>query len=88
MPNSHQASRRVKQARTSQLSNKSDRSQMRSSIKKLLVSIASNNTEEARSLFSKVQKTLDTLAKKGVIAANTASRYKRNLNTKLKAIAQ
>lgn len=88
MPNSQQAARRVKQAETANLMNKSDRRKMRTFIKKFLLSVAAKNLEEAKSLFRQTQKILDTLAKKRVIADNAASRYKRRLNSKLKAIAQ
>lgn len=87
MPNSHQAGRRVKQADAANLKNKSDRSKMRTSIKKLLVSIANKKVEEAKAQFPSVQKVLDTLAKKRVIPKNTASRYKSRLNSKIKEIA-
>lgn len=87
MPNNRQAVRRVRKAEKANLRNKSDRSKMRTSVKKLLVSIASNSVEEASTLFRKTQKMLDTFAKKGLIAKNTASRYKQRLNTRLKAIA-
>lgn len=87
MPNSAQAVRRVRKARTANLINKSDRSMMRTSIKKFLVSIANNSVKEATELYRKVQKLLDTLAKKGVIASNTAARQKSRLNSKLKAIS-
>ena len=86
MPNSQQAARRVKKAQSANMMNRSNRSKMRTSIKKFLVSVANKNIEEAKSLFVQVQKTLDTLASKRVIASNAASRYKKRLNAKLKAI--
>ena len=87
MPNSLQAARRVKKARAAYMTNKSDRSEMRTSVKKLLLLIKAKQSEEASKLFPKVQKLLDTLAKKGIIASNASSRYKKRLNSKLKAIA-
>jgi|AntRauTorckE5430_2_1112549.scaffolds.fasta_scaffold00008_49 small subunit ribosomal protein S20 len=88
MPNTSQATRRVKQSQAANSKNNSDRSKMRTAIKKLLSSVAKKNSEEASSLFRVVQKILDTLTKKNIIAANTASRYKKRLNSKVKAIAK
>lgn len=88
MPNNKQAIKRTRQAEAANLRNKSDRSKMRTTIKKLLQSISEKNLTAAKVLFSQTQKVLDTLAKKNVIAANTASRYKKRLNSKVKAIAE
>ena len=87
MPNSPQAVRRVRTAEKAHLRNKSDRSEMRTAIKRLLESIGSNDATKAKELFPKTQRILDTLAKKGIIAKNTVSRYKQRLNKRLKAIA-
>lgn len=88
MPNNRQATRRVKQANSANLRNKSDKRRMKTSIKKLLVSVAKGDFSAAKSLFSETQKILDTLAKKKVIAFNAASRYKKRLNNKVKSIAK
>lgn len=87
MPNSPQAVRRVRTAEKANERNKSDRSEMRTAIKKLLESIGNNDTSKAKELFPKTQRILDTLAKKGIIKKNTVSRYKERLNKRLKAIA-
>lgn len=88
MPNNRQATRRVKQAAKANMRNKSDKRQMKTAIKKLLVSVSNGDFSIAKTLFSSVQKILDTLAKKKVISANTASRYKKRLNSKVKSIAK
>ncbi len=87
MPNNQQATRRVVKSENANMRNRHDRSRMRTSIKSLLSAILNKDGEQAKTLFPKVQKLLDTLAKKNVIPQNRASRYKQRLNTKVKSLA-
>ena len=71
--------------RTSQ--NRSNRSRIRTYIKKVEEAIASGNKENANSLFQEVQSELSRGASKGIIHLKTASRKISRLCAKVKAIA-
>ncbi|MXX12347.1 MAG: 30S ribosomal protein S20, partial [Gemmatimonadetes bacterium] len=55
------------------LRNKSTRSSLRTSLKKIL---ETNSKEEAEALINRTQSIIDKTAKKGVIHRNAAARYK------------
>ena len=87
MPNNQQAARRVAKSATANQRNRHDRSKMRTTVKSLLTAVANKDATLSQTLFKTTQKLLDTLAKKRVIPANRASRYKQRLNAKVKSIA-
>lgn len=77
MPNSKQASKRMRQDERRRLHNKSIRSAMRSSMKRVL---QAENPEEATKALPMAMKRVDKAAKTNVIHANTAARYKSRLS--------
>ncbi len=87
MANSAQAAKRAKQAEVRRLRNVSQRSDMRTAVKKVLAAINSGDKEQARSLFVAAQSKLDKMARKGIIEKNKAARSKSRINARIKALA-
>ena len=87
MANSVQAKKRVKQAEKARARNTSQRSSMRSAVKKVLRSIESNDKAEAQKNYNYACSLLDRAAAKGLIHKNKASRLKSRINAKVKAMA-
>lgn len=76
MPNSKQATKRMRQNETRQEQNKQSRSAMRSAVKKVL---QAESREAAEAALPQAVKTVDKAAKNHVIHANAAARTKSRL---------
>lgn len=87
MANSAQAKKRVRQAEKAHARNASQRSSMRTSVKKVLKLIEAKDSDAAKSAFSYSSSLLDRAARKGLIHQNKAARLKSRLSAKIKAIA-
>ncbi len=87
MANSPQARKRARQAIKRRLNNLSQKSEMRTALKKVLKAIANKELSAAQTSFKLASKEIDTLAGRGVIHPNKASRLKSRLNTKVRALA-
>ncbi|MBU0568896.1 30S ribosomal protein S20 [bacterium] len=87
MPSHKSAKKRMKQDKKRNLSNKSLKSEVRTSIKKLSAEIKGKNLEEAKVSLNKTVSLLDKAAKKELIHKNAASRKKAQLTKKIKQIA-
>lgn len=85
MPNSKQAAKRMRQNETRRIQNKTVRSQMRTAMKKVL---KASTAEEATAALPMAMKRIDKAAKKNVIHANAAARYKSRLSRRAAATAQ
>ena len=79
MANSPQARKRALQNEKRRTLNASQRSMVRSSIKKVVNAIASKDTERARSAYNEMVPLLDRYAGRGLIHKNKAARYKSRL---------
>ncbi len=87
MANIKSAVKRAKQSEANRLANRSVKSSILTSRKKVLDAIASGNKEEAAKLFIAYTSKLDKAAKKGVIAKNNASRKKSRVAISLSKLA-
>lgn len=87
MANTAQAAKRAKQAEVRRLRNASQRSDMRTAVKKVLAAINTGDKAEATSLFVAAQSKLDKMARKGIIEKNKAARSKSRINARIKALA-
>ncbi|AHF01841.1 30S ribosomal protein S20 [Thiomicrospira aerophila AL3] len=87
MANSAQAAKRAKQAEVRRLRNASQRSDMRTAVKKVLAAINSGDKAQATALFVAAQSKLDKMARKGIIEKNKAARSKSRINARIKALA-
>ncbi len=83
MPKLASSKKRMRQAEKVKLRNKSTRSYLRTSIKKIL---ATNSAEEAEALINRTQSIIDKTAKKGVIHRNAAARYKSKMRHHVAAL--
>ncbi|SMC69379.1 SSU ribosomal protein S20P [Desulfocicer vacuolatum DSM 3385] len=74
MANHKSALKRAKQSENRRLRNKSTKSAMNTSIKKVQAAAQEDSNENAQELFKAAQATIAKAAKKGVIHKNTAAR--------------
>lgn len=83
MPKLASSKKRLRQAQKARLRNKSARSLLRSSLKKML---ATTSRAEAEALINRTQSIIDKTAQKGVIHLNAAARYKARIMTHVAAL--
>jgi len=83
--NSAQARKRARQDKKRRLHNHSQKSTMRTLLKKTLALIKDGEKEVANTTFKQTVKLIDRLAGRGIMHANTAARMKSRLNKKLRA---
>ncbi len=67
--------------------NRANRSQFRSSLRALREAIQKGDSKAAGEQFRATVSVIDKGVQKGVLHANTASRYKSRLNARVKALA-
>lgn len=87
MANSPQARKRAEQALRRRSQNLSQKSEMRTAIKKVLKSIETKEHSLAQATFKAAVKTIDILTTRGLIHVNKGARLKSRLNAKIKPLA-
>ncbi|MDO4642730.1 MAG: 30S ribosomal protein S20 [Cardiobacteriaceae bacterium] len=87
MANTAQAKKRVKQAEKARARNASQRSAMRTAVKKVLRTLESGDKSTLQVVYTKASSALDRAARKGLIHKNKAARLKSRLSAKIKAVA-
>ncbi len=87
MANTAQAKKRVRQNEKSRGHNASQRSMMRTYIKRVLSVVETKNSADSAKVFQETVAILDRMASKGLIHKNKAARHKSRLNAKIKALA-
>ncbi len=80
MANTSQARKRVRQAVKARTRNAAQKSNFRSSIKKVLKSLADKNKDQSNANFKEAMSIMDKLVTKGLIHKNKAARHKSRLN--------
>ncbi|MGB5441407.1 MAG: 30S ribosomal protein S20 [Gammaproteobacteria bacterium] len=80
MANTAQARKRARQAEDHRQLNASQRSNMRTSIKKVLKTIEAGDRDAAKKAYDEAVPVIDRAAGKGLIHANKAARHKSRLN--------
>ena len=86
MANSPQAIKRARQAEQHRQRNASQRSNMRTHIKRVLAAIKSGDRDAATEAYRAAVPAIDSAAGKGLIHANKAARHKRRLNQHIRAM--
>ncbi len=86
MANSAQARKRVRQAEKRRQLNASQRSMMRTRVKRVFAAIGAGDKTEAQAAFTAAVPVLDQMARKGLIHKNKAARYKSRFNAQIKAL--
>ena len=80
MANSLSARKRARQAEKHRLRNASQRSHMRTSIKKVLAAIESGDKSAAEAAYKAAVPAIDSSVTKGLMHRNKAARHKSRLN--------
>lgn len=86
MANSPQARKRARQADKRRQHNASQRSEVRTSIKKVISAIATKDKEAATAAFSAAVPVIDKMANRGIIHKNKAARHKSRLSAQIKSL--
>ncbi|MDX1253181.1 MAG: 30S ribosomal protein S20 [Gammaproteobacteria bacterium] len=86
MANTAQARKRARQAEVHRQRNTSERSAVRSAIKKVVNTLESGDKAQAQAAYTAATPVIDSMARKGIISKNKAARHKSRLNAHLKAM--
>jgi small subunit ribosomal protein S20 len=86
MANTAQARKRARQATKQRALNMSQRSALRTAIKKVRKAIGAGDKAAAQSVFNDSQSVIDSIADKNIVHKNTAARYKSRLSAAIKAL--
>jgi small subunit ribosomal protein S20 len=85
--NIQSAKKRARQAQVRNMRNTSQRSMLRSSIRKVLKAIEAQDKAGAEAAYKAAEPVLDRYASRGLIHKNKAARHKSRLTAHIKAIA-
>lgn len=86
MANTVQARKRAKQSENRRQRNAALKSEMRTALKKVRAAIQAGNKAAAQAQMRLSQGVIDSMVGKGVIHANTTSRYKSRLSAAIKSM--
>lgn len=86
MANSPSARKRARQAETHRVRNASQRSMLRTYIKKTVYAIEAGEKAAAEEAYKAAVPVIDCMATKGLIHKNKAARHKSRLNAKIRAL--
>jgi small subunit ribosomal protein S20 len=86
MANSAQARKRARQAVKQRAHNMSQRSALRTAIKKVRKAIDAGDKVAAQAVFKDSQPVIDSIADKNIVHKNTAARTKSRLSAAIKAL--
>jgi len=86
LANSAQALKRARQSEKSRQRNASQRSNMRTAIKKVTAAIAAGDRDKAKQAYDSAVPVIDSAAGKGLIHANKAARHKSRLNNHIRSL--
>ena len=79
MPNHKSAEKRVRQNEKRRVINRSNRSKVRTQIKKLRSALGAKDKNASQELLNPTISTIDKAVNKGLLHKNTAARYKSRL---------
>lgn len=83
MPNHKSAEKRVRQSERRRVVNRSNLTQLRTSIKKLRSALTGGDAKEISSLLPKTVSEIDKAVQKGVLHRNAAARHKSRLTARV-----
>jgi small subunit ribosomal protein S20 len=87
MANHVSALKRARQTETRTAVNRANRSRFRNSLRALREALQKGDAKAASEQYRATVSAIDKSVQKGVIHANTASRYKSRLNARVKALS-
>ena len=86
MANSAQARKRARQAEKHRRHNASQRSRLRTYIKKVIKAIEAGDKSQAETAYQAAVPVIDSMARKGLIHKNKAARHKSRLNAHIRGM--
>lgn len=86
MANTAQARKRARQAENNRQLNAGQRSNTRTSIKKVLKAIEAGDKDAAKKAYDEAVPVIDKAAGKGLMHANKAARHKSRLNQHIRSL--
>ena len=86
MANIASAKKRARQAVKRNQLNSSQRSMMRTAMKKVIASIEAKDPKAAKEAYDKAVPLIDKMANRGLLHRNKAARHKSRLNAQIKAL--
>lgn len=87
MANSPQARKRARQNDKRRAHNASQRSLVRTYLKRVYAAIEAKDLETAKTAFTEAMPIIDRMADKGLIHKNKAARHKSRMNAHIKVLA-
>ena len=87
MANIKSAQKRARQAEKTRKHNMGLRSEMRTSIKKVLKACDAGDKDAAAEAFKAAVPVIDSMVNKGIVNKNKAARHKSRLNARIKALS-
>ena len=87
LANTAQARKRVRQSEKARTRNAAQKSNFRTSIKKVLKSLSDKNKDQSNANFKEAMSVIDKLVIKGLIHKNKAARQKSRLNKKIQGLS-
>ncbi|MBA3599639.1 MAG: 30S ribosomal protein S20 [Acidobacteria bacterium] len=87
MPNHKSAEKRVRQNEKRRAVNRSNRSDLRTQIKKLRTSLTASDKNQSQELLNPTVSAIDKAVNKGILHKNTAARYKSRLSAHVGKLA-
>ena len=87
MANHFSAIKRARQTVKKTEQNRTNRSRLRSTLRKFREALAAGNHESADQLYRGTVSAIDKAIQKGILHRNTASRYKARLRARLNAMS-
>ena len=88
MPNHKSAEKRVRQNIKRNAVNRSNRSALRTQIKKLRTALTAGDKNQSQELLTPTVSAIDKAVNKGILHRNTAARYKSRLTSHVNDLAQ
>ena len=83
MPNHKSAEKRMRQNEKRRQVNRSNRSRLRTSIKKLRAALSGGDADQVKTALPETISTIDKAVQKGVLHRNAAARHKSRLTTRV-----
>ena len=87
LANSKSAEKRARQATESRARNVTQRSKVRTSIKRVVTAVQGADKDQAATALKDATPVIDAMARKGIIHKNKAARHKSRLNKRVKALS-
>jgi len=87
LANSAQARKRARQAEKHRQQNASQRSELRTYVKKVQKALAGGDAATAQAAYKDALPVIDAMARKGLIHKNKAARHKSRLNQHVRALS-